>query len=215
MHYGFVMCLRLIKLLKKQRVDLPFDIFKIEHNNIVPQQGRILISDPFLADAYFKRSVVLLTEHNEKGTVGFVLNKPVEVAVNEILAGFPEMDTSISVGGPVGTNAVHYIHTLGEVIPESVKVTGNIWWGGDFDVVKDLIRVGKLNRDNIRFFVGYSGWEPKQLDREISESSWLVSELDSNLIMNSRDKDFWKEVLISMGGRYKLWTNFPENPGMN
>jgi putative transcriptional regulator len=91
----------------------------------------------------------------------------------------------------------------------------DIWWGGDFDCVKELIKSGSLNRNQIRFFVGYSGWEPKQLEREISENSWVVSELDSSLIMNSRSRESWQTVLHLMGGKYKLWTNFPENPGMN
>jgi putative transcriptional regulator len=196
-------------------VDLKFDIFRIDHNNILPKQGRVLISDPFLNDAYFKRSVVFLTEHNDKGSVGFVLNKPGDVAIDAILSDFPAIDTSISVGGPVDTNALHYIHGLGDIIPNSVRITKDIWWGGDFEVVKHLIRGGTLEHDKIRFFVGYSGWEPKQLEREISDYSWVVSELDSNLIMNYRSKEAWQRVLNDLGGRYKLWTNFPENPGMN
>ncbi len=195
-------------------MDLTFDLFKIDHN-IRPKQGRVLISDPFQNDDYFKRSVVFLTEHNEKGSVGFVLNKPVDVAINEILADFPSIDTTISVGGPVGTDSVHYIHRLGDLIPNSVEVMKNIWWGGDFEVVKELINQGALKNDRIRFFVGYSGWEPKQLEREISENSWVVSELDSGLIMDSHSKEFWKMLLNTLGGKYKLWTNFPENPGMN
>jgi putative transcriptional regulator len=196
-------------------VDLTYDIFKIDHNNIKPRQGRVLISDPFLNDAYFKRSVVLLTEHNSKGSVGFVLNKPVDVAIDEILADFPALDTGISVGGPVGTNSVHYIHGLGNIIPNSVKIMPDIWWGGDFDCVKELIKSRSLDSNQIRFFVGYSGWEPKQLEREISENSWVVRELDSALIMNSRSRESWQTVLQVLGGKYKLWTNFPENPVMN
>ncbi len=175
----------------------------------------MLISDPFLNDAYFKRSVVFLTEHSQKGSVGFVLNKPVDVAINEILADFPSVDTSISVGGPVGTNSVHYIHSMGDLIPNSVKVIDNIWWGGDIDVVKQLIKGGDLNNNQIRFFVGYSGWESKQLESEIAKNSWVVSELDSGLIMSGWNKGSWKKVLNILGGKYKLWTNFPENPGMN
>lgn len=196
-------------------MDLTFDIFKIDHSNIKPAQGRVLISDPFLNDAYFKRSVVFITEHNDKGTVGFVLNKPVDVAINQIMADFPRIDSGISVGGPVGTDSVHYIHGLGDIIPGSVKITSKIWWGGEFDVVKEMISGGSLSPDQIRFFVGYSGWEPNQLEREISENSWVVSELDSGLIMKSRTRESWQEVVNMLGGKYKLWINFPENPGMN
>ncbi len=175
----------------------------------------MLISDPFLNDAYFKRSIVLLTEHSSKGSVGFVLNKPVDVDISEIMSDFPAIDTSISVGGPVGTDSVHYIHSLGDIIPKSVKVTEDLWWGGDFEVVKKLIHQGLLTSEQIRFFVGYSGWEPNQLEREISEDSWVVRELESGIIMNSRNKESWQEVLHILGDKFKLWTNFPENSGLN
>lgn len=195
-------------------MDLISDLFKIDQN-IKPKAGRILISDPFLSDAYFKRSVVFLTEHNKDGSVGFVLNKPVDVSVSQVLSGFPAHDSAISVGGPVGTDALHYIHSMGDFIPNSVKVMKGIWWGGDFEVVKKLLNNGVLDGNRIRFFVGYSGWEPMQLSREISENSWLVSELESDRIMNTRNREAWQVVLNALGGKYKLWTNFPENPGLN
>lgn len=197
------------------KMDFPFDIFKIDKNNIKPKQGRVLISDPFLSDNYFKRSVVLLTEHNEKGTVGFVLNNPVSVKVNDILAQFPKINSKISIGGPVSTNTVHYLHTLGEMIPNSVHVLGDIYWGGDFEVLKQLIRDGIADVSKVRFFIGYSGWEPDQLSREISEDSWIVSEMSPSAIMTSVEKAAWNNALKDLGGKFKLWLNFPENPGMN
>ncbi len=195
-------------------MELDYDFFSVG-KNIKPKQGRILISEPFLADIYFKRSIVFLTEHNEKGTVGFVLNKPVKIPVNEVLEDFPETEAEISLGGPVGTNTIHYIHTLGDQIPNSVKVYKNIYWGGDFDTVKSLVKSGLIQKDQIRFFVGYAGWKPKQLENEISENSWVISELPPKIIMKSVDDDIWKTTLKEMGKKYKLWANFPENPGMN
>lgn len=116
---------------------------------------------------------------------------------------------------PVGTNTVHYIHTLGDLIPNSVKVYKDIYWGGEFDAVKNLIKSGLIKKDQIRFFVGYAGWKPKQLENEISENSWVIAELAPEIIMETVDDDIWKETLIEMGKKYKLWANFPENPGMN
>jgi putative transcriptional regulator len=197
------------------KMDFPFDIFKIDKNNIKPKQGRILISDPFLTDNYFRRSVVLLTEHNEKGTVGFVLNNPVSVRVNDILAQFPNINSKISIGGPVSTNTVHYLHTLGEMIPNSVHVLDEIYWGGDFEVLKQLIQDGIADVSKVRFFIGYSGWEPDQLRREISEDSWIVSKMSPAAIMTSVERATWNNALKNLGGKYKLWLNFPENPGMN
>jgi putative transcriptional regulator len=144
-------------------MELNIDFFSID-NNKVAKQGRVLISEPFLNDTYFKRSVVLLTEHSEEGSIGFVLNKPVDLSVNDVLADFPEIDTEVSIGGPVNTNTIHYIHTLGDLIPNSVKVLDNLFWGGDFEVIKEMISEGRIKGSEIRFFLGYAGWSPKQLE---------------------------------------------------
>ena len=74
---------------------LDFDFLNIEHENLAPKQGRILISEPLLSDTYFKRSVVFITEYSDKGAVGFVLNKPVDLPLNEILADFPNFNSSV------------------------------------------------------------------------------------------------------------------------
>jgi putative transcriptional regulator len=193
---------------------LDIDFFKIE-NTKVARQGRILISEPFLNDTYFRRSVVLLTEHSEEGSVGFVLNKPVELSISDVLKDFPEIDASISIGGPVNTNTVHYIHSLGNLIPGSVKVMKNLYWGGDFETIKSLITQGKIGRNEIRFFLGYAGWSPKQLDNELSGNAWVVAELDAETIMKSSNLNMWQDTLHKLGNKYSTWVNFPENPSLN
>ncbi len=195
-------------------MQIHYDFFKVENENMAPRQGRILISEPLLSDSYFKRSVVLLTEHSENGSVGFVLNKPIDLSINEVIKDFPKFDTQLYVGGPVGKDTVHYIHTLGEMIPHSVHVKDDIYWGGDFDRVKELIEEGLIESSQIRFFLGYSGWSPRQLEGEIENNAWLISEVKGSWIM-SPDENMWKEVLNSLGNRYKIWTNCPENPALN
>ena len=195
-------------------MQIHYDFFKVENENMAPRQGRVLISEPLLNDSYFKRSVVLLTEHSENGSVGFVLNKPIDLTIQDVIKDFPEFDTKLYVGGPVGKDTVHYIHTLGELIPNSVHVKDNIYWGGDFDRVRELISEGLIQPSQIRFFLGYSGWSPKQLEGEIENNAWLISEVDGSWIM-SPDQNMWKEVLNSLGNRYKIWTNCPENPALN
>jgi putative transcriptional regulator len=196
-------------------MELDIDFFSIE-NNKVARQGRVLISEPFLNDTYFKRSVVLLTEHSEEGSVGFVLNKPVDLSVNDVLNDFPRVDAEMSIGGPVNTNTIHYIHTLGERLPNSVKVLDKLYWGGDFDILKDLIRQDPNLSNQVRFFLGYAGWSPKQLDNELSENAWLISEMNPEQIMRGPDNDLWRKILEkSRDKKYRTWINFPENPGMN
>ncbi len=197
-------------------MDLNFDFFQVEPEDHQVNQGKVLISEPFLSDNYFKRSIVFLVEHNEEGSVGFILNKPVHIALTELLKDFPEIDVPVSLGGPVGTNSVHYIHTLGDLVPQSMQVFGKIHWGGDFDTVKQLIRSGAVRQGQIRFFVGYSGWMPKQLENEIAENSWLVTSMDPRFIMSYSERDVWKTVLRKMKDKkYRLWADFPENPGSN
>ena len=195
-------------------MDFNIDFFKV-NNDKKAARGRILISEPFLSDSYFKRSVVFLTEHNEEGTVGFVLNKPIDLKLQDVLQDFPVIDSGISVGGPVNTNTVHYIHTLGKMLPHSVHVFSNIWWGGNFDILKEMAFNGQIKGPEVRFFLGYSGWSPTQLENEIQENAWLIGEIPEEMIMKGIKVDFWNEVLLKMQNRYQVWANFPENPGLN
>ncbi|MEX0986282.1 MAG: YqgE/AlgH family protein [Bacteroidales bacterium] len=195
-------------------MNLNIDFFQIS-NNKVAESGRVLISEPFLSDQYFRRSVVYLTEHSETGSLGFVLNKGLDMMVADVIDEFPEVDFRLSLGGPVGTNTVHYLHTLGEEIPESVHVKDGIYWGGNFEVMKEKVRSGKATRKNIRFFLGYSGWSEKQLEGELGMNAWLVGEIPAAMIMKGGSTEFWTDTLVKLEEKYKAWANFPEDPGLN
>jgi putative transcriptional regulator len=195
-------------------MDLNVDFFKLEYNGIVPKQGSILISEPFSQDTFFRRSIVLLTEHNNEGTVGFILNKPVNIPLSDVISDIDDFESFVSVGGPVNSDRIYYIHSLGNVIPNSSKVFGNIYWGGSFDVLKQLIRASAVLPEQVRFFIGYSGWQPKQLAREITNNYWLVSDLEADIIMKN-PKNLWEKKLSKMGKKYQTWANFPENPTFN
>lgn len=193
---------------------LDYNFFEPD-NDLEPQTGRVLISEPFLMDNYFKRSIVLITEHTNEGTVGFVLNKPINIPINEIIENFPETSADLSLGGPVNTNTLHYIHTLGDIIPQSSKVIGDIYWGGDFDVVERLILSGNIENGQIKFFLGYSGWSPNQLESELDANAWIVHNMLPKEIMKHMNRHYWNRKLRRMGKKYEMWSNFPENPEMN
>ena len=190
-----------------------FDFFKI-HSKLIPQKGRIIVSEPFLPGNYFSRSAVLLVDYSTIGAVGFILNKPFETQINELLNFFPDSVPEIFVGGPVSNDNLFYIHTLGDIIGGSIRVKDDLFWGGDFDDLKSAFATGRAKRDQVKFFVGYSGWSPGQLDDEIAENSWLVTDADIKQIMKS-DQDFWLESVKNAGGHYKTWRNFPEDPNSN
>jgi putative transcriptional regulator len=206
-----------IKFVKKKKSmkNSEIDYFQIKTNSLTPEKGQILIAEPFLNDIYFKRSIILLVEHNDEGTVGFVLNKPININVNEIIKDFPKYETYLSIGGPVNTNTIHYIHTLGKLIPNSVQVRNDLWWGGDFDIIKELVELGKIEKNQIIFFLGYSGWKPGQLKDELMQNSWLVGEIDTHTLMSNNKNTLWADTLRNMGEIYKMWINSPENPSIN
>ncbi|MEE4214829.1 MAG: YqgE/AlgH family protein [Bacteroidales bacterium] len=191
------------------------DFFNIRPEDKIPQKGRMLISEPFLPDTFFNRTLVYLTEHNEKGSVGFIINKLINLRVNDALEGFPVWDEKMAMGGPVAPDTLHYLHTMGDIVPDSVWVSDNIFWGGNIEVIKELINSSRAGSDDIRFFLGYSGWGVGQLEKELKENSWVIADVAPEVVMRYRKEDSWKTVLRSLNKKYSLWAEFPDSPEMN
>ncbi|VAW20629.1 UPF0301 protein YqgE [hydrothermal vent metagenome] len=191
------------------------DIFKIQSNNIAPQKGRILIAEPFLAGNYFNRAVILLVAYSDKGAVGFILNKKVDFPIHDVVSDFPEFEVPVYIGGPVSTDSIYFIHKLGKMIPGSIQVTENIFWGGNFEVLKSKIDLGVVKPSDVRFFLGYSGWDSGQLEEEIKENSWLVNNVEDEAIIKDLSHSSWLDFVKKVGGKYSIWENFPENPSLN
>ncbi len=179
------------------------------------KKGSILISEPFLNDPNFERSVVLICEHNEDGTFGLVLNRPIEVKLGEVLEEFAGNEKELLIGGPVQQNTLHYIHKLGDEIAGSIELSNGIFWGGNFEQLKFKLISQTLELDKVKFFIGYSGWDYGQLDREIEEKSWFVANLGDNTIFEASAENLWKRVLEIMGGELKLIVNSPSDPRLN
>ncbi|MEH6405826.1 MAG: YqgE/AlgH family protein [Leeuwenhoekiella sp.] len=181
-----------------------------------PTKGKLLIAEPsIIGDVSFNRSVVLLANHTVEGSVGFILNKPLSFTLEELI---PEVTSTMQVynGGPVEQDNLYFIHKVPELIPGSVEISSGIYWGGDFESVIDLIASGKISEHEIRFFLGYSGWDSHQLDQELDSNSWIVVEnVYEKEIINKCFPDLWKEKMIELGGDYLIWSNAPENPSYN
>ncbi len=191
------------------------DLFAILPEDKIPGKGKILISEPFLPDTFFNRSIVYLTDHSPKGSVGFILNKKLDLKISGAIEGFEGLDESLNMGGPVAPDTLHYLHNVGDMIPDSVHIAGDIFWGGDIDTIRKLIRNRKLNQSQIRFFLGYSGWSAGQLEHELKEDSWMIAQVNPEIVMNSRGEDTWKRVLRGFSNKYRMWAEFPESPEMN
>ena len=178
-------------------------------------KGKLLIAEPaILNDSSFNRTIVLLTEHTCNNSVGFILNRPLDYTINDLL---PEINCNFPVyqGGPVEQDNLYFVHKIPQLLPNSVEVANGIFWGGSFDCLKDLLNNASLNSSDIRFFLGYSGWEKEQLDQEMNQNSWFVDENDFENIFSMDDRNLWKNKLLQKGGDYKLWANAPSDFNLN
>ena len=177
--------------------------------------GQVLLAEPFMLDPNFKRSAVLLCEHNEDGSVGFIMNKPLKMRIDELIDGFPEFDSEVFFGGPVQTDTIHYIHNVGDLVEDSVKVADGVYWGGDFEKLKFLIASNLVLPHNIRFFVGYSGWSEGQLNDEMGYGSWVLADMDANYLFKSEPKKLWTQVMYNKGDTYSVIAQMPETSNFN
>ena len=178
--------------------------------------GKVLLSEPFLSDAYFGRKAVLLCEHNDEGSFGFVLNNFVQVDLNELLDELPDWEAKISLGGPVKHSNLYYLHTKAEA-PGAVMVMDGLFMGGDFEWLKTVIEEGKVDESELRFFIGYAGWTPGQLESEIKSHSWFVTETTIENIMDTRveEETLWKQLIEDMGAGFGHIANAPSDPYLN
>ena len=186
--------------------------FKIHSNSYEPKSGKILISEPLMNDFHFGRSVVLLIDHEEsEGSLGIIINKTLNASVNQIVDEFPDFEAPVYLGGPVADNQLFFIHTLGELIPDSCPILDGLYWGGDKETLKTLISTGIANEDNCRFFLGYSGWDAGQLVGELVRNSWLVGNITLQQYLNVPPERMWQYFVNQQGERYAMWKRFPIN----
>ena len=184
-------------------------------NMIEPGPGILLIADPFLKDPNFIRTVVLLCDHKEEGSFGFVLNKQIEQTLDELLENFEGFQLPVYYGGPVQTDTIHFVHQYPDLIPDACKISNDIYWGGNFEAVAVLIKNKSIDLKKIKFFIGYSGWADGQLSNEMTEKSWLIVDATKNLVFNTKPEEVWKGSLIHLGGDYEMMVNFPIDPQLN
>lgn len=193
----------------------PEDLFTIKYNQEIPEAGKLLVAEPFMAGYPFSRSIVLLIEHAMESSMGIILNMPILDALNEVILEFEDLDPiPLYRGGPLGEDILFYIHRF-EHIPKALPIKKGLYLNGDFEYVKSAILAGKMNSSDFKFFLGYAGWGPNQLHHELQGDNWLVTEEPSDFILNQRPEHMWDDVLKNMGYKYKLWAKYPLDPSNN
>lgn len=177
--------------------------------------GTVLLAEPFMMDSNFKRAALLLVDHGEGGSVGFILNRQVEMRVDELIEEFPEFDAPVYFGGPVGTDTIHYLHAKGDLLEGSDEVSPGVYWGGDYEKLKFLIGAELITPRDIRFFVGYSGWSENQLEEELGTGSWVTASMDANYLFKSKPDTLWNQVMDNKGSTFSVIAEMEDGPNYN
>ena len=191
---------------------MDFDYFNFKSNNKVTK-GSLILSQPLMKDLNFERSIILICEHNSDGSFGYKLND--KLSPDSVTSDLNQIiKENLYIGGPVENSYLNFIHNSDQ-IKDSVKITDNIYLGGDLDSVLEGVE-NNISDFKLKFFSGYSGWSPKQLDKEIEENSWIViNEYISNFIFDEIDEKFWTSFLSDKGGKHKIFSNYPKDPSLN
>ncbi|MBO0802055.1 MAG: YqgE/AlgH family protein [Nocardiopsaceae bacterium] len=194
----------------------------MQHTGSDPKAGRLLVATPLLGDPNFRRSVVLIVEHEvADGTLGVVLNRPTEVPVGRVLEQWTDLATGPSVvfrGGPVSTDSALAL----ALIPGTDEPIG---WRA-LQGTPALARLGLLDLDTpprllepaikeLRVYAGYAGWSPGQLQAEIDEGAWLVAAAEPGDVFVAEPERLWRSVLRRQQGEAAFLATYPEDPGLN
>ena len=157
-----------------------------------------------------------MIDHNEvDGSFGIIINKPLLTRLCEVTEVFDNFNAPLYLGGPVAENQIFFMHTLGDLIPESSKIMDGLYWGGDTETLNSLIASGIANAGNTRFFLGYSGWDSGQLTSELVRNSWAVCRSNAKTLLSTPSNQLWKTLVNRLGKDYGMWSRFPKNPEDN
>jgi putative transcriptional regulator len=180
------------------------------------KKGDLIIADPSIVnDIQFNRSIILITSSSiENEVVGLIINKILDYKLKDII---PEINIDFDVydGGPVNKDNLYYIHNLGHLIPESIKINQQLYWSGNFDTIVNLINSKKITTKDIKFCLGYTGWSAKQLINEVRDDNWIKCTKIKSEDIFTKMSNSWKKTMINLGGEYTIWSNAPENLSHN
>jgi putative transcriptional regulator len=186
------------------------------HDITLLKSGTYLYADPFLDEPPFRRSVVFLALHNHTGSVGFMLQKQMAFELNQLIKEPINSYFPVYYGGPVNTDSLFYIHNLGDQIPGGKVITDNLRLGGDFNSLLVALESGNLTQQNIKFFVGYTGWSAGQLEDEMQEKSWIVAEENPSVLWQQpKYARMWMDKMKSLGPPYSIWGGYSAVPSFN
>jgi putative transcriptional regulator len=179
------------------------------------KKGTLLIAEPFLKDLDFQRSVVLICEHQQEGTFGVTINKPIDIKIAALVEGLEAYNNPIFNGGPVNREHIHFLHIFPNLIPGGELISDHIYWGGDFQIATQLIQKNKIDPAGIKFFVGYAGWGEGQLKKEMDEKSWLITSATRDIVFHKNPTKIWGNAVKKLDDNFHPIINYPLDPSFN
>ena len=175
-------------------------------------RGRYLIAGRHLKDPNFFRTVVLVVEHNDAGSMGLVLNRPTAVQVRKALAGhfeLPEASAPVYFGGPVEPLALFLLHNAAEQAGGELPVLPGLFVGANAEVFEKIVTTAAATGAKYKVFAGCAGWGPGQLEGELARGDWLTAPADPESVFHDDPYAQW-ERLMDDADRHPL---FPEARG--
>lgn len=197
---------------------LKSDLFGLHNKQPQPANGDFIIAEPFMADRVFNRSAVFLANYEEKGSMGLIMNRPTEFSLSDVVQGIYNENIPLFYGGPTSNDRLFFLHTIGNLIPNSTEIIDDVYINGDLNIIKDYINSGEQTDGKIRFFIGCSGWTEKQLDKELNSFSWAVlKEKQNNFAeyLTGEGNEYWIKRVQELGTKYKKWLLCPSSPYLN
>lgn len=200
-------------------IDFESLLFNIDINSErIPRGGSLLVAEPFLREQYFHHAVICLVDYEPRGgAMGVVMNNLTSYTLQDLVSSVTaKKPIPIYCGGPMSCDRLYFIHTLKDVIPESTRINDELSIGGDFDALLKIVNDGYDVDGTVRFFLGYSGWSPGQLDEELIKKVWAVTEIkDSYALLRGEEDSYWHRTVRSMGAEFRGWLYHPRNPHSN
>jgi putative transcriptional regulator len=187
----------------------------LEKRDIEPAPGVLLVAGAAMADPNFARSVVLICAHEASGSFGLILNRPAERTLSQGVKGLVAWDAPLLRGGPVQAETLHFLHRVPELAGGAREVLPGVFWGGDFERLKERAALGLVQAADCRFFAGYAGWGEGQLQTEIERNDWYLAKGTAERIFVDRPAEHWGRIVCTLGREFQLLHYLPENAQLN
>ena len=184
------------------------DLLKVKQTGFSLAAGRLLISVPYYNDAFFNRSVVLLTDYDKEHCAGLIINRRLPYRVRDLVDGL-RVNTPMFLGGPVMPWALFLLHDF-ENNAASSRIVPKVYVGYDQSLLTQ-IESNAVASGNCKFLMGYAGWSPGQLEDELERNMWVIAPASKSLVFDTPAEEIWTRTVRRLGSRYEHWLQIPKH----